>query len=186
MLALRRRSRRPGRHLAGVRLVLLDAGQTPVLLDVPRGRRVRGTARRWSWGSGSVRGLRARDGRLLAADFARRPHLPGDCRRSGARQETERRDPQVRTAVATAMRPSAPRTGFHGTMTPSPEARSGAASCRVCTGAEPRDYFTADDNGSAGPHVAGATYRASAWVRAAPGSHRPHGEGRERRPQRLR
>ena len=39
----------------------------------------------------------------------------------------------------------------------------------TCTAPTTTDFFTADDIGSPGPAVVGATYRAEVWVRTAPG-----------------
>jgi hypothetical protein len=66
--------------------------------------------------------------------------------------------------------------GFQGvTTTESPTAHTGTKSCRVCTEAATTDYFTAGDPFTFGPPVVGVTYRATAWVRTAPGASTPPG-----------
>jgi hypothetical protein len=56
-------------------------------------------------------------------------------------------------------------------------ARTGSRSLRACGQATaPADpIFSGDDNGAAGAPIVGATYRATAWVRTAPGSAVPPG-----------
>ncbi len=66
-----------------------------------------------------------------------------------------------------------PWDGYQATATSSTTARSGARSCRVCVMQGVADFFTLDDNTIPLSPVAGARYRAEAWVRAAPGSVSP-------------
>lgn len=57
---------------------------------------------------------------------------------------------------------------FQGSLQPSVLGHDAAGSCRVCvdqTGVA--SYFAIDDGGLGGPPEAGATYRATAWVRSA-------------------
>lgn len=64
-------------------------------------------------------------------------------------------------------------TSYQGSLSPSTVAHTGTASCMACTAPSTADFFTADDIGSPGPAVVGATYRAEGWVRTAPGKADP-------------
>jgi hypothetical protein len=59
-------------------------------------------------------------------------------------------------------------TAYQGTVQQDGTARTGSGSCRVCTATATTDFFTADDKGSTGPALVGATYRAEGWVRSTP------------------
>jgi hypothetical protein len=64
---------------------------------------------------------------------------------------------------------------FQGTKATDTTARTGTKSCRICTLDSTTDYFTGQDPFSAPAPVVGATYRAIAWVRTAPGAAVPPG-----------
>jgi hypothetical protein len=65
---------------------------------------------------------------------------------------------------------------FQGTIsTEVGTAHIGTKSCRVCTEPGTTDYFTGGDPFTFGPPVVGVTYRATAWVRTAPGANTPPG-----------
>ena len=67
-------------------------------------------------------------------------------------------------------------SSFQGSIaTESPTARTGTKSCRVCASPSTPDYYPGGDPFTGGPPVVGATYRATAWVRTAPGSATPPG-----------
>jgi hypothetical protein len=61
--------------------------------------------------------------------------------------------------------------GFQGTSaTDSTTAHTGTKSCRVCTSPFTTDYFTGNSHYTNTAPAVGATYRAVAWVRTAPGA----------------
>jgi hypothetical protein len=62
-----------------------------------------------------------------------------------------------------------PWSGYQGTVEKVTDARTGTGACRICTSPTTTDYFTADDKGQGGAATVGASYRAEAWVRTAPG-----------------
>lgn len=63
---------------------------------------------------------------------------------------------------------------YLATLTAATPGRMSAGACRVCaTSQGAKEFFTIDDNGLPGAPIAGARYRATAWVRPAPGAVTP-------------
>lgn len=63
--------------------------------------------------------------------------------------------------------------GFQGISSSDPTARTGSKSCRICTSPTTTDYFTGNSHYTSAAPLIGATYRAVAWVRKAPGAPSP-------------